>query len=193
MEEKQNLNSVIVRHSYIDIRQLGPEIAKYISFNKGVLFEFQPDVVMYARHSIPYRDHVSDEDIAINYFLIVKSSEKKDSYSRDYNKDLSDLVRNGSGLVLYNSSKANGRPGDKLYFNYLDDANGEHVPRDFRRLPFYYIDDEGALKRVYENFGNMYDVIDLIIQKRIQLEMTEIKTSYDTALKKYFKKKNENK
>lgn len=185
----ENLNSVIVRHSYIDIRQLGPEIAKYISFNKGVLYEFQPDAVMYSRHSIRSRDDVRDEDIAINYFLIIKNSDKKESYRRDYNKDLSDLVKSGSCLVLCNSSKTQLELSKKNYYNYPDDANGEHVPRDFRRLPFYYMDSNGDLKRVYENFGNMYDIIDLIIQKRIQLEMTEIKSSYDTAIKKYFKKK----
>ena len=185
----ESLNSVIVRHSYIDIRQLGPELAKYISLNKNTLFEFQPDAVMYAKHRVPYRDYNCDEDIAINYFLIVKSSEKKESYRREYNKDLSDLVSDGSCLVIYESDKTRVDLGDKKYFNYSDDANGEHVPRDFKRLPFYYIDDNDELKRVYDNFGNMYDIIDIIIQKRIQLEMTEIKSSFDIAIKQYSKKR----
>lgn len=190
-EDKDELNKMIVKHSYIDIGKLGPELAKYISLTLGEEYEYQPNALMYAKHSIPYSDHDWDENIVINYFLIIKSSEKKSSYKRGYNKDLKDIEENGNGVILCESICTENRWDSKNYFRYRDDANGRSVSSNFRNLPFYCIDEEGKLKRVYENFGNMYDVIDLIIQGRVQLEMSEVKTSMDTAVKKYYKKKDE--
>lgn len=190
-EEKDKLNEAIVRHSYIDISKLGPELAKYISLNMGEKYEYQPNALMYAKHSIPYSDHNWDENIIINYFLIIKEREKRDSYKREYNKDLSDIEENNNGIILCESIRQENRWDENPYFRYRDDANGRSVYRDFRCLPFYCLGKDGKLKRVYENFGNMYDVIDLIIQKRVQLEETEITSSMDDAIKQYVKKKSE--
>lgn len=188
--EDDKLVSSIVKHSYIDISKLGDELAKYISMNLGEKVEYQPNAEMYAKHSIPFSDHNWDLNIIINYFLLVKSSKKQDFYKRGYNKDLSDMEESGDCLALCQSIPLENHPlDDKKFFRYERDANGRVVNSDFKALPFYCVGKDGKLKRVYENFGNMYDVIDLIIQGRVQLEMNEVKTSFDEACKQYQKRK----
>lgn len=186
----KNIKRLIADNSYMDLNRIGHILANFISYTTGEEYLFQPDAVMYSVHSIKDGEEVRDEHVAIHYILIIKANAKLDKYIREYNQDLSDIEKSKEGIILFKSNAdKNINYGDQV-FTYPDDANGRKVDSSTREFPFYYIDSQGELRQTYENLGLMYAIIDSIIEKRVELEMTEIDTSLYSVVKQYIKNKN---
>lgn len=183
----KNIKALIVEHSYVDLSILGPYIAKYITMTTGEEYIFQPNAVMYSVHRIKDGETESDAHIAMHYILLIKASAKKDEYIRGYNKDLSDIEESKDGIILFKSNAERNLNYGEQSFTYPNDINGRPVDSTTRKLPFYYLDEHGELCQSYENLGFMYSIIDSMIEKRIELEMTEVETSLVSAVREYVK------
>lgn len=188
-EADKNIKRMIADDSYIDLSVIGPQLAKFITIVTGEKYVFQPDAVMYAVHRIKVGKKTRDEHIAMHYILLIKESAKQDKYIRDYNKDLSDIEERNDGIILYQSNKVRNQNYGEQIFTYPNDKNGNPVTQKTRKFPFYYIDREGELQQSYDNLGLMYSIIDEIIEKRVELEMTEVDDSIYEAVKQFVKTK----
>lgn len=184
----KNIKRLIVDNSYIDLSILGPTLAKYISMTTGEDYVFQPDAVMYAVHSVSDGEQETDMHIAIHYILLIKEKAQREGYIRGYNQDLSDIETSQDGIILFKSNKDKNVNFEEYNFTYPNDINGRSVDSETRKFPFYYLDKDGELQQTYENLGLMYSIIDLIIQRRINLEMTEYEDAVDEAVRIYTKK-----
>lgn len=186
----KNIKEQIADNSYVDLSIMGPFIAKYISVTTGIDYEFQPNAVMYSTRSVEVDGKTIKKPVAVHYILLIKASAKKDEYLRGHDKDLSDIESSGDGIILFKSNEQDEIDYEDMTFTYPCDLHGHEVDSDTRSFPFYYLGEDRELHQSYDNLGYMYSIIDNLVEKRIELEMTEVEQSLISAAKEYVLIKN---
>lgn len=186
----KNIKEQIADNSYVDLSIMGPFIANYISVTTGEDYVFQPNAVMYTTRSLEVDGKTIKKPVAVHYILLIKASAMKEEYLRGLDKDLSDIEASGNGIILFKSNEQDEIDYEDMTFTYPCDIQGHGVDSSTRSFPFYYLGEDRELYQSYDNLGFMYSIIDNLIEKRIELEMTEVEQSLILAAKEYILIKN---